>query len=113
MTRKQKMQTETPGDTLRNLEAKALPDKLGDMLPEVKALKVGETLTALNFTSPVLTLAPMLAEIRAETAGKSLSDVEAPALVYTFSATQTEVVAKTNWGHTNLFKAGGIRRNAN
>ena len=90
-----------------------MADMLADRLAEVKARNVGETLTALKFASPVVTLAPSLAEMEAETAGKTLSDVEVPALVSTLSATLSEVVPKTNWGHTNLFEAEGTRRNGN
>lgn len=43
-----------------DVEAKAYSDTLSDRLAEVKAEKVGETLTDLKAVSPVLTLAPTL-----------------------------------------------------
>ena len=51
-------------------------DTLTDRLVEVKAGKVGETLTNLKATSPVVTLNATLAEMEAETARKRLSDVD-------------------------------------
>lgn len=61
--------------------AEALCDTLSDRLAEVKAGKVGETLTDLKATSRELTLAATLAEMVSETACKTPSDVD------TFSAT--------------------------
>ena len=68
-------------DTVRNMGAEALGDKLTDRVAEVKVVKVGETLTDLKATSRDLTLAATLAEIVFETAFKTPSDVD------TFSAT--------------------------
>ena len=70
-----------PDDTVRNMGAEALGDKLTDRVAEVKVVKVGETLTDLKATSRDLTLAATLAEIVSETACKTPSDVD------TFSAT--------------------------
>ena len=50
-------------------------DTLTDRLVEVKAGKVGETLTNLKATSPVVTLPATLAGMEAETSRKRLSDV--------------------------------------
>lgn len=68
-----------------------MADTLADRLAEVKAGKVGETLTDLKAAPPVVTLAHTMAEMEAETIGKTLSDVEAQALVDTLSATLSEV----------------------
>ena len=45
-------------------------ETLARRLEELKAGKVGETLTDLKAASPVLTLAPTVAETKAQTAGK-------------------------------------------
>lgn len=50
-----------PGDTMRNMENEALVDELA----EVKAGKVGQTLSDLKAASPVVTLPPTLAEMEA------------------------------------------------
>ena len=47
---------ETAGDTLRDVEAKALPNTLADMVEEVKAGKFGKALTDLRAALPVVTL---------------------------------------------------------
>lgn len=50
-----------PGDTMRNMENEALVDELA----EVKAGKVGQTLSDLKAASPVVTLPPTLGEMEA------------------------------------------------
>lgn len=45
------MKDETPGDTLRDVEAEALPDSQADRLEELKAEKVGETIIDLKGAS--------------------------------------------------------------
>ena len=47
-----------------------MAETLAKRLQELKARKVGETLTDLKAASPVQTLAPTVAEIKAQTAGK-------------------------------------------
>ena len=52
------------------METKVLVETLANRLKELKAAKIGETLTDLKATSPVLTLALTLAERKAQTAKK-------------------------------------------
>ena len=52
-----------------------MAETLADRLEELKAGKVGETLTDLKAASPVVTLAPTPADIKAQTPGKTLTDV--------------------------------------
>ena len=47
------MEAETPGDLVRDVEAEASVDTLSYRLPEVKADKVGETLTDVKGASLV------------------------------------------------------------
>ena len=47
-----------------------MAETLAKRLQELKARKVGETLTDLKAASPVQTLAPTVGEIKAQTAGK-------------------------------------------
>ena len=47
-----------------------MAETLANRLEELKAGKVGKTLTDLKAASPVLTLAPTVAEMKAQTAGK-------------------------------------------
>ena len=56
------VQVKKAGNTMRDMEAKALVDRLA----EVKAGKVVHRLTDLKAASPVITLAPTLAEIEAK-----------------------------------------------
>ena len=51
-----------PGDTMRNMENKAFSNRLA----EVKAGKVGQTLSFLKAESRVITLLPTLAEMKAK-----------------------------------------------
>ena len=53
-----------------DVEAQALAETLADRLEELKAGKVGNTLTNLKAASPVVTLAPTLTEMIAQTAKK-------------------------------------------
>ena len=53
-------------------------ETLANRLEELKAGKIGETLTDLNATSPVLTLALTLAEMKAHTAEKETKPCCAP-----------------------------------
>ena len=48
-----------------------MAETLANRLEELKAGKVGKTLTDLKAASPVLTLAPTVAEMKAQTAGKN------------------------------------------
>ena len=66
----QSVEAKKPGDTLRDVQAKALAETLAVRLEELKAAKVGDTLTNLKAASPVVTLAPTLAEMITQTAGK-------------------------------------------
>ena len=77
----QSVETKKPGDTLRDVKAKALAETLADRLEELKAGKLGNTLTNLKAASPVVTLASTPTEMIAQTAGKPLSDVVLQALV--------------------------------
>ena len=73
-----------------------MAETLADWLEELKAAKVGETLTDLKAASPLVTLAPTLAEMKAQTSGKkTLSDVVPQALVETQAVTVAEEVIKT------------------
>ena len=53
-------------------------ETLANRLEELKAGKIGETLTDLKATSPVLTLALTLAEMKAQTAAKETTLCCAP-----------------------------------
>ena len=65
-------------------------------LEELKAGKVGKTLTDLKAASPVLTLAPTVAEMKAQTAAKkTLCDVVPQAMDETQAVAVAEEVTKT------------------
>ena len=55
------------------MDAEALHETLAYRLEELKAGKVGYTLTDLKAASPVVTQAPTLAEMTAQTAAKTQS----------------------------------------
>ena len=59
------VETKTSGDTLRDVEPKVLVETLANRLKELKAGKIGDTLTDLKAT-----LSPTLAEMKAQTAKK-------------------------------------------
>lgn len=69
MTREQKMKPETPGDTLRDVEAEAFGDTPAD---RPQAIKLGKTLTDVNCASLLQTLAAMLIKVEAKTVAKTL-----------------------------------------
>ena len=77
------------------MEAEALAEKLVDRLEELKAGKVGETLTDLKAASPVVILAPTPADIKTQTTGKTVSDVVAQASIETQAIAVKEEVKKT------------------
>ena len=77
------------------MEAEVLAETLADRLEELKAGKVGETLTDLKAASPVVTLATSLAEMNSQAAGKTLSDIVLQALVETQAVAVAEEVTKT------------------
>ena len=89
---------ETPGDKLRDVNAKGLVDTHA----EVTTRNVAETLTDLKTASPLVTLAPTLEKKDAEMPGKTLSDLEFRTVVETLSATLSD---------TNLFEVRGTCRN--
>ena len=60
------------------METKVLVETLANRLEELKAGKIGETLTDLKATSPVLTLALTLAEMKAQKAEKETKPCCAP-----------------------------------
>ena len=68
-----------------------MAETLAKRLEELKAGKVGETLTDLKAASPVLTLARTVAEMKAQTAGKTLSHVVPEAMVDTQAVAVAEV----------------------
>lgn len=74
---------ETPGEKLRDVNAEGLVDTHA----EVTTGNVAETLTDLNFASPLVTLAPTLQEMDAERPGKTLSDLEFQTVVEALSTT--------------------------
>ena len=95
----QSVEAKKPGDTLRKVDAqpphRALAESLADWQEELKAGKVGETLTDLKAALPVVTLAPTPADIKAQTPGKTLSDVVPQASIETQAVAVTEEVKKT------------------
>ena len=68
-----------------------MAETLAKRLEELKAGKVGKTLTDLNAASPVLTLAPTVAEMKPQTDGKTLSHVVPQAMVDTQAVAVAEV----------------------
>ena len=72
-----------------------MAETLANRLEELKAGKVGKTLTDLKAASPVLTLAPTVAEMKAQTAGKTLCDVVPQAMDETQAVAVAEEVTKT------------------
>ena len=53
ITAQKRWKTETPVDTLRDLEAKESANKLTDKVADLKVEKVGGTLTDVKCASPV------------------------------------------------------------
>ena len=76
------------------MQAKALAETLADRLEELKAGKVGNTLTNRKAASPVVTLAPTVTVI-CQTAKKTLSDVVLQPLLETQAVAVAEEVTKT------------------
>ena len=68
---------------------------LADREAEVKAHKVGETLTDMIGDSLDLALVTSFAQVQAETLGHTLFDVDAEALLYALAFTILEVKAET------------------
>ena len=73
---------ETRFDTLRDVESDVWANTLGKRLPEVKAEKVGETLTDVKGASLVYTPAATLEDIEAKAVGKTMGYVEAKRSCY-------------------------------
>ena len=69
-----------------------MAETLPNRLEELKAGKVGHTLTDLKAASPFVTLAPTLAEMEAQKAAKTLSNVLRQALVETQAVAVVEEV---------------------